>query len=96
MDYGSAVIDLRCHLLPGVDDGALDLADSVAMARQAEHDEAAEDRLGTQLAGHPAHPHALAARVEVDVVTAPAPLHCDGEQWMMAPMSAAPKKAQPA
>ena len=32
------MIDLHCHLLPGVDDGALDLADSVAMARQAEAD----------------------------------------------------------
>jgi protein-tyrosine phosphatase len=32
------VIDLHCHILPGVDDGALDLADSVAMARQADAD----------------------------------------------------------
>ena len=38
MDYGFAVIDLHCHILPGVDDGALDLADSVAMARQADAD----------------------------------------------------------
>jgi protein-tyrosine phosphatase len=29
------LIDLHCHLLPGVDDGALDLDDSVAMARRA-------------------------------------------------------------
>lgn len=28
------MIDLHCHILPGIDDGALDLADSVAMARQ--------------------------------------------------------------
>ena len=28
------MIDLHCHVLPGVDDGALDLADSLAMARQ--------------------------------------------------------------
>lgn len=28
-------IDLHCHLLPGVDDGALDVADSLAMARRA-------------------------------------------------------------
>jgi protein-tyrosine phosphatase len=32
------VIDLHCHILPGLDDGALDLRDSVAMARQAEQD----------------------------------------------------------
>jgi protein-tyrosine phosphatase len=32
------VIDLHCHILPGVDDGALDLADSVAMGRQADAD----------------------------------------------------------
>jgi protein-tyrosine phosphatase len=28
------VIDLHCHILPGIDDGARDSADSVAMARQ--------------------------------------------------------------
>ena len=27
------MIDLHCHILPGIDDGALDLADSLAMAR---------------------------------------------------------------
>jgi len=32
------VIDLHCHILPALDDGALDLADSVAMAREAERD----------------------------------------------------------
>lgn len=32
------MIDLHCHILPGVDDGALDLADSLAMARQAVND----------------------------------------------------------
>jgi protein-tyrosine phosphatase len=32
------VIDLHCHILPALDDGALDLDDSVAMARQAEAD----------------------------------------------------------
>jgi protein-tyrosine phosphatase len=32
------VIDLHCHILPGVDDGALDLADSLGMARQAAAD----------------------------------------------------------
>ncbi len=34
----SNLIDLHCHILPGLDDGALDLEDSVAMARQAERD----------------------------------------------------------
>ena len=32
------MIDLHCHILPGVDDGSLDLADSLAMARQAVND----------------------------------------------------------
>ncbi len=32
------MIDLHCHILPALDDGAFDLADGVAMARQAEHD----------------------------------------------------------
>ena len=35
---GAAVIDLHCHILPALDDGATDLADSVAMARQADTD----------------------------------------------------------
>lgn len=32
------MIDLHCHILPGVDDGALDLADSLGMGRQATND----------------------------------------------------------
>jgi len=32
------VIDLHCHILPGLDDGARDLEDAVAMARQAHAD----------------------------------------------------------
>jgi protein-tyrosine phosphatase len=32
------VIDLHSHILPALDDGALDLTDSVAMAREAERD----------------------------------------------------------
>ena len=32
------MIDLHCHVLPGVDDGALDAGDSIAMARAAERD----------------------------------------------------------
>ncbi|HSC01657.1 MAG TPA: CpsB/CapC family capsule biosynthesis tyrosine phosphatase [Solirubrobacteraceae bacterium] len=34
----SDTIDLHCHLLPGLDDGARDLGDAVAMARQAQAD----------------------------------------------------------
>jgi len=32
------VIDLHCHILPGVDDGSLDLNDSLGMGRQAVND----------------------------------------------------------
>jgi protein-tyrosine phosphatase len=32
------MIDLHCHLLPGIDDGARDMDDAVAMAKQAEED----------------------------------------------------------
>ena len=32
------MIDLHCHILPGLDDGAVDLDDSVAMAGQAAAD----------------------------------------------------------
>jgi protein-tyrosine phosphatase len=32
------VIDLHCHILPALDDGAIDLEDSLVMARQAEAD----------------------------------------------------------
>ena len=32
------MIDLHCHILPSLDDGALDLDDAVAMAAQAQHD----------------------------------------------------------
>ena len=32
------MIDLHCHLLPGLDDGPSDIADTVAMARQAATD----------------------------------------------------------
>jgi protein-tyrosine phosphatase len=31
-------VDLHCHILPGIDDGARDIADAVEMARQAERD----------------------------------------------------------
>ena len=32
------MIDLHCHILPGIDDGARDMDDALAMARQAEAD----------------------------------------------------------
>ncbi len=32
------MIDLHCHILPGVDDGAADTAEALAMARQAQND----------------------------------------------------------
>ncbi|HST34543.1 MAG TPA: CpsB/CapC family capsule biosynthesis tyrosine phosphatase [Solirubrobacteraceae bacterium] len=32
------MIDLHCHILPGLDDGARDIDDSIAMARQGEQD----------------------------------------------------------
>jgi protein-tyrosine phosphatase len=32
------LIDLHCHILPAIDDGALDVEDAVGMARQAERD----------------------------------------------------------
>jgi len=32
------VIDLHCHILPGIDDGARDLDDAIAMTRQADAD----------------------------------------------------------
>jgi len=35
---GPSLIDLHCHILPALDDGAIDLEDSVGMARQAESD----------------------------------------------------------
>ncbi len=47
------MIDLHCHILPGVDDGARDLDDSLAMARQA-----AGDGIGTVCATpHIRHDH---------------------------------------
>ena len=36
--HATATIDLHCHILPALDDGAVDLEDSVAMARVAEQD----------------------------------------------------------
>jgi protein-tyrosine phosphatase len=39
--HGSRIrptIDLHCHILPGIDDGARDIEDAIAMARQAQTD----------------------------------------------------------
>ena len=47
------VIDLHCHILPALDDGALDLDDAVAMARQAQADGIAGDLRDPP---HPARP----------------------------------------
>ncbi|HUN77666.1 MAG TPA: CpsB/CapC family capsule biosynthesis tyrosine phosphatase [Solirubrobacteraceae bacterium] len=50
------MIDLHCHILPGLDDGALDLTDSLAMARQAQ-----ADGIATVCATpHIRHDHAVA------------------------------------
>jgi len=38
IDGVRATVDLHCHLLPGLDDGARDLDDAVAMAQQAQAD----------------------------------------------------------
>jgi len=59
------LIDLHCHILPGVDDGALDLSDSLGMARQA----AADGIAGVCATPHIRHDHdvrigELAGRVE--------------------------------
>lgn len=59
------MIDLHCHILPGVDDGALDLSDSLGMAGQA----AADGIAGVCATPHIRHDHdvrigELAGRVE--------------------------------
>ncbi|MGZ4184370.1 MAG: CpsB/CapC family capsule biosynthesis tyrosine phosphatase [Solirubrobacteraceae bacterium] len=52
----NVAIDLHCHLLPGLDDGARDLGDAVEMARQAE-----ADGIGAVCATpHIRHDHAVA------------------------------------
>lgn len=38
MSHLTAAVDLHCHVLPDVDDGARDLEDAIALARQAEAD----------------------------------------------------------
>jgi protein-tyrosine phosphatase len=59
------VIDLHCHILPGVDDGALDLRDSVGMARQADADGIAEICATPHIRhDHDVRIHELAERVD--------------------------------
>ena len=58
------MIDLHCHILPGLDDGSRDLEDSVAMARQAAAD--GIDVVAATPHIHPRHAvliHELAERV---------------------------------
>ncbi|MEA2482668.1 MAG: protein-tyrosine phosphatase, partial [Thermoleophilaceae bacterium] len=38
MPRSHGLVDLHCHILPGIDDGAGDIGDALAMARQAEAD----------------------------------------------------------
>jgi protein-tyrosine phosphatase len=61
------MIDLHCHILPALDDGALNLADSVQMARQAD----ADGILQICATPHIRHDHDVAAHelgMRVDVV----------------------------
>jgi protein-tyrosine phosphatase len=58
------VIDLHCHILPALDDGAIDLADSVEMARQADADGIALICATPHIhPSHQVHPHELESRV---------------------------------
>jgi protein-tyrosine phosphatase len=60
------VIDLHCHILPGLDDGSRDIEDSVAMARQAAAD--GIEVIAATPHIHPRHAvliHELAERVAV-------------------------------
>lgn len=61
----SGTIDLHCHLLPGIDDGARDLDDAIAMARQAQADGIAAVCATPHVrADHPVVPAELPARRE--------------------------------
>jgi protein-tyrosine phosphatase len=50
------VIDLHCHILPGIDDGAATLADAVAMCRLAAAD-GCHTMVATPHLRHPSFPH---------------------------------------
>jgi protein-tyrosine phosphatase len=59
------MIDLHCHILPGIDDGAADIADAVAMAGQAEADGIALVCATPHIRhDHDVRIHELAGRVE--------------------------------
>lgn len=60
------MIDLHCHILPALDDGARDLDDSLAMARQAEQDGIAVVCATPHIRhDHEVRSEEIAARVEV-------------------------------
>jgi protein-tyrosine phosphatase len=59
------MIDLHCHILPALDDGAVDLDDSVAMARQADADGISQICATPHIRhDHDVAAHELVARVE--------------------------------
>ena len=59
------MIDLHCHILPGVDDGALDVRDSAGMARQAANDGIAAICATPHIRhDHDVRIHEVASRVE--------------------------------
>ena len=63
-DCSRPLIDLHCHILPTLDDGAIDLEDSVAMARQAESDGIAVVCATPHIRpDHEVAPHELESRV---------------------------------
>ena len=35
MKWGEGMIDIHCHILPGIDDGAQNIHDSIDMAKEA-------------------------------------------------------------
>lgn len=58
------MIDLHCHILPGLDDGSFDMADSLAMAAQAEQDGVVAVCATPHIrADHEVHIEEIAARV---------------------------------
>src|SRR5437763_14141033 len=63
--YSITVIDLHCHILPGIDDGAATMEESVAMARIA-YDDGVRTIVATPHVSHdfPTDPSEIAGRVE--------------------------------